>query len=214
MLKAGAKQEIKVTFQPDEAKVTVCTCVFNFSEGNKTHQRVLKMSGIGKFPFVSINHERLDFEQLTVGKELSKSVTLRNYSLVPAEYTLEAVNDDGKDDSIRLSNMHGTIAPGASATIVVTFCPSIVGQFTSRQYAINVKGGNQLKLVTIGQSNGVDVALSTKSIHFGEVQLTHSTNRLLNIINDSDQATSFQFFNDRTNMFSFSKVEGTIQPHS
>jgi hypothetical protein len=38
------------------------------------------MSGIGKFPFVSINHERLDFEQLTVGKELSKSVTLRNYS--------------------------------------------------------------------------------------------------------------------------------------
>lgn len=154
-------------------------------------QRVLKMSGIGKFPFVSINHERLDFEQLTVGKELSKSVTLRNYSLVRAEYTLESVNDDGKDDSIKLSNMHGEIAPGGSATIVVTFCPSIVGQFTSRQYSINIKGGNQLKLVTVGQSNGVDVALSTKSIHFGEVQLTHSTNRLLNIINDSDQATSF-----------------------
>lgn len=56
--------------------------------------------------------------------------------------------------------------------------------------------------------------LSTKSIHFGEVQLQTSTNRLLNIINDSDQVTSFQFFNDRTNIFSFSKTEGTIQPHS
>ena len=150
MLKAGAKQEIKVTFMPDEAKVTVSTAVFNFSEGNNTLQRVLKMSGIGKFPFVSLNHERLDFEQLTVGKDLSKSVTLRNYSLVRAEYTLESVNDDGKDDSIKLSNMHGTIDPGSSATIVVTFCPSIVGQFTSRQYAIKVKGGNELKLVTVG----------------------------------------------------------------
>lgn len=214
MLKSGAKKEIKVTFRPTEAKVTVSTAVFNFKEGNNSTQRVLKMSGIGKFPFVSINHERLDFEQLTVGKELSKSVTLRNYSLVKAEYTLEPVNDDGKDNSVILSTMGGTIAPGASATILVTFCPTLVGQFTSRQFAIKVKGGNELKLVTIGQSNGVDVALSTQSIHFGEVQLTHSTNRLLNIINDSDQATSFQFFNDRTNIFSFSKVEGTIQPHS
>lgn len=101
--------------------------MFNFSEGNNTLQRVLKMSGIGKFPFVSINHERLDFEQLTVGKELSKSVTLRNYSLVKAEYTLDPVNDDGKDTSIKLSNTQGVIAPGSSALIVVTFCPSIVG---------------------------------------------------------------------------------------
>jgi len=42
------------------------------------------MSGIGKFPFVSMNHEKLDFESLIVGKTLTKSITLKNYSQVKA----------------------------------------------------------------------------------------------------------------------------------
>ena len=58
------------------------------------------------------------------------------------------------------------------------------------------------------------MCLSSKSIHFGEVQLTSTTNRLLNIINDSDQPTTFQFFNDKNNIFSFSKTEGLIKPNS
>jgi len=63
-------------------------------------------------------------------------------------------------------------------------------------------GGNELDFSVQGQANGSDVCLSSKSIHFGEVQLTSTTNRLLNIINDSDQPTTFQFFNDKTNIFS------------
>jgi hypothetical protein len=45
-------------------------------------------------------------------------------------------------------------------------------------------------------------------MHFGEVQLGSNTNRLLNICNDSDLPTSFQFFTDDKNVFSFSKIEG------
>ena len=58
------------------------------------------------------------------------------------------------------------------------------------------------------------MSLSTRSIHFGEVQLQSATNRLLNIINESDQPTTFHFYSDRTNIFSFSKIEGTIKPKS
>jgi hypothetical protein len=53
-----------------------------------------------------------------------------------------------------------------------------------------------------------------RSIHFGEVQLGSNTNRLLNINNDSDLPTSFQFFTDDKNMFSFSKIEGTVNAKS
>ena len=58
------------------------------------------------------------------------------------------------------------------------------------------------------------MSLSAKSIQFGEVQLESVTNRLLNICNDSDQPTTFQFYCDKTNIFAFSKTEGTIKPHS
>ena len=62
----------------------------------------------------------------------------------------------------------------------------IVGQFSSTHYSIQILGGNELDFSVQGQANGSDVGLSSKSIHFGEVQLTSTTNRLLNIINDSD----------------------------
>jgi hypothetical protein len=51
-------------------------------------------------------------------------------------------------------------------------------------------------------------------MHFGEVQLGSNTNRLLNICNDSDLPTSFQFFTDDKNVFSFSKIEGTVNAKS
>lgn len=41
-----------------------------------------------------------------------------------------------------------------------------------------------------------------------------NTNRLLNIINDSDLPTTFQFVTDPKNVFSFSKVEGTANEKS
>jgi len=40
----------------------VSTAVFKFSEGDKTDQKVLKISGIGKFPFVNSTEEKLNFE--------------------------------------------------------------------------------------------------------------------------------------------------------
>jgi len=42
--------------------VVVTTAVFIFKDDEKTHQRVLKISGIGKFPFVHASEEKLNFE--------------------------------------------------------------------------------------------------------------------------------------------------------
>jgi hypothetical protein len=58
------------------------------------------------------------------------------------------------------------------------------------------------------------VGLSNQSIHFGEVQLGQNTNRLLNIVNYSDLPTTFQFITDKKNLFSFSKIEGTVAANS
>jgi hypothetical protein len=62
LLKAGAKKEVTVTFKPEEAKVTVSTAVFKFKEGDKVTQKVLKMSGIGKFPFINASDEKINFD--------------------------------------------------------------------------------------------------------------------------------------------------------
>lgn len=68
-----------IVYAPSEAKVVVSTVIFKFSEGEDS-SRVLKLSAIGKYPFLTINHEKLDFESLLVGKVAEKEILLKNQS--------------------------------------------------------------------------------------------------------------------------------------
>lgn len=54
--------------------------VFEGEEGTK----VLKLSAIGKYAFLTINQEKIDFETLLVGKVADREILLKNNSLVPA----------------------------------------------------------------------------------------------------------------------------------
>jgi Abnormal spindle-like microcephaly-assoc'd, ASPM-SPD-2-Hydin len=47
-------------------------------------------------------------------------------------------------------------------------------------------------------------------MNFGEVSKGNSTSRIVNVVNDSDLATSFQFLVDRRNVFSYSITEGVV----
>ena len=38
----------------------------------------MKISAIGKYPFLTINQEKIDFETLLVGKVAEKEILLRN----------------------------------------------------------------------------------------------------------------------------------------
>jgi hypothetical protein len=65
---------------------------------------VLKLSAIGKYPFLTINQEKFDFETLLVGKVAEKDVMLKNQSLVPAQFVVEKINDDGKDAAFSIDH--------------------------------------------------------------------------------------------------------------
>ena len=119
----------------------------------------------------------------TIMTILVRDITLISTIIIKAQYTIELINDDGKDKSIVLNKYKGLIEPAGSDTITATFLPTIVGQCTNTQFKIDVVGGNELKLTCKGEANGIDVMLSSKSIQFGEVQMESATNRLLNIIN-------------------------------
>ena len=44
------------------------------------------MSGIGKYPFLSLERSNLCFGEVLVGEQVQQSVQLLNQGLVPAEY--------------------------------------------------------------------------------------------------------------------------------
>ena len=54
-------------YAPSEAKVVIASAVFKFFEG-EDGIKVLKMSAVGKYPYLTLNQEKIDFETLLVGK--------------------------------------------------------------------------------------------------------------------------------------------------
>ena len=188
--------------------------MIKLAEGATEQTYILKVSAIGKYPFITIDSTNLDFENLLVGKTASKEINVQNSSPVPTNFEITKVSDDGKDQSFSLSTTKGHLNPGQISTITLKYTPSIAGTVSCAYYKISAAGGNELEFSCKGQADGYDVQLSASSIHFGEVQHQSMTNRLLNVHNSSDLPTSFQFITDKNNVFGFSQTEGIVKPHS
>ena len=57
VLQAGKKQEITITFKADEAKVQVALILVKLQDMSSGQEMVrsLKVSAIGKYPFITVN---------------------------------------------------------------------------------------------------------------------------------------------------------------
>ena len=76
MLGPKQKKEVAVSFRTDEAKVIIATIVIKVQEGGSELARILKMSAIGKYPFITLDQHSFDFETLLVGKTASQVFNL------------------------------------------------------------------------------------------------------------------------------------------
>lgn len=63
---------------------------------------------------------------------------------MPTSFTIEKVNDDGKDKSIQLSHTSGELVPGGSSTITITYTPLIQEIITCAYFKVLAAGGNEL----------------------------------------------------------------------
>lgn len=91
--------------------------------GENQISRVVKVSAIGKYPFITIENTHFDFDQLLVGKVASKEITVHNNSMVPTSFTIVQEHDDGKDPSYSLSHRSAYLAPNTSNTVTVKYTP-------------------------------------------------------------------------------------------
>lgn len=84
--------------------------------------RVIKVSGIGKYPFLQLNTKKLNFESLLIGKSVTKELTIKNSSEVTASFTIQKVIDDEfKDNAFILDFNNGTIPSKSTFLIKVTY---------------------------------------------------------------------------------------------
>lgn len=79
-----------------------------------------------------------------MGKTAQKEIIIKNKSLVPSLFSVEKINDDGKDVAFSLDCYEGSVPPNTTFKITVKYVPSIVGFTSCTQYKIKIVGGNEL----------------------------------------------------------------------
>ena len=55
------KKEVSITFESDEAKVIIATILVKIGEGSTEVTKILKVSAIGKYPFITLDAKDIDF---------------------------------------------------------------------------------------------------------------------------------------------------------
>ncbi len=211
IIPSNQRLEIKTSYLAEEAKTVIEAVRLNLNEQWLT----MKMTAIGKYPYISMSSHRMEFPDLHIGQTSTKEIILKNSSLVPAEFTIEKINQESDViPGFSLDTYKNVIPAGGSYLVKVTYTPTVIGLFSCTHYKVNIKGGNEDQFTCTGGAIGVDVGLSAKSITFGEISLGKNTNRVLYIHNASSLPARFQFLCDQKNAFSFSKKEGEIKPHT
>jgi hypothetical protein len=174
-LEAGMSQTFTASFTASEACVYTASVVCILSSGGSS---VLKMSAIGKFPYISIDCSEVDHGGVLVGQASQRIVRLINRSLVSATYRVRQQKPTD-DEVFTIMPSKGQIAPGCWQELQLRFTPETAGTLSNSIEDINVVGGNTLHLQQRGSAMSAVVTLSERFLEFGDVQIGRTVRKVL-----------------------------------
>jgi len=159
------KTEVTVSFVSAEAEVLVAAIAVTLTaQGGEDISRVLKLSAMSKYPFIIVNTQFIGFESLLVGKVETRTVAVKNSSLVQTNINIEKVVDNHDDNSFSISMDKFSLAPQGEVKVAIKYTPQTAGNISCGYYKICSDGGNELNLSVRGEAEGFNVELSTNSV--------------------------------------------------
>ena len=204
--------KIQASFSPTDASVFVADCVCTVP-GYKSH--VMKVGGIGKYPFITASAEKLECGRVLTGQAVTQHMKLRNCSLVYARFKIVRVANDTEPVFV-FSPTSGIIPPDGELTIAMQFSPKVTGTFTSDRFEIHTPGGNTVPIECVGEAIGPEVEASKQIVNFNDVSIElpmKSSSRILELHNRSDIPVPFQLYGTEANgLFHASPAYGVLPP--
>lgn len=209
-LAPGAAASITARFMPKDASVSVAQCVCDIPE----HQpHVMRVGGIGKYPFLSSSVEIVDCGSVLTGAVARTEFKLSNKSLVYARFTI-ARRERDVAPAFSLTPTSGVVPPDGDLMLSLVYHPTATGTYTREHYDVSTPGGNVLTIEAVGEAVGPVVELSKASVNFGDVPIElprRTVGRVLEIFNRSAVPVPFQLHGVEPNgIFAVSPTSGVL----
>ncbi|GIL53686.1 hypothetical protein Vafri_9323 [Volvox africanus] len=210
-LAPGEALSFTVAFTPPEACSYTANAACELESGAAA---VCKISGIGKFPYLSVEQAGVDFGPVVVGQKVERVVRFGNHSMVSANFTVTH-DPDGPDDGVfTLGPSRGTLGPEEYSVLRVSYTPRSTGTFSSETFQIGTAGGNMVSLNLRGTAVAPTITLSARAFNFGNVAVGASTSRVLYIRNHSAVPVPYDFQMEPLDVFAISRVRGVLAPEA
>lgn len=154
----GSSCEIVVSVFPTDARVFVSSAKCKVGEGSKATIKKgvqsLGLSAIGKYSFISLSENVVDFGKVLVGTNCSltsKNVVLRNPSMVKTDFACVRRDSDRLSPFV-ISPMSGTLQAESEVTITITYYSQVCGTFSLDQYQFSTPGGSKTSIDILADS--------------------------------------------------------------
>jgi len=210
MCPVGKSMTVTLKLFPSEASVYVGTVVVKQPEGPSL---VMKVSGIGKLPYVNVSEHLLDFGSCLLGQTKTLELIVSNQSLVPVSYNLEPAPTDN-DPAFKWNVTSGKLPADSSTALYVRYTPLATGSFDCEYFDITTPAGGTQKICCKGYAQPHDVRLGVTAINFGNLCLGKVSMRTVEITNHTNAQAFYQFVTEPNGCFEFSRTDGTIIPES
>eukprot|EP01065_Artemidia_motanka_P030266 TRINITY_DN36284_c0_g1_i1.p1 TRINITY_DN36284_c0_g1~~TRINITY_DN36284_c0_g1_i1.p1 ORF type:complete len:1770 (+),score=222.22 TRINITY_DN36284_c0_g1_i1:44-5353(+) len=165
-LKPMSQLQLTVTFRPVEASVFVAALICR----HDANTSVMKVSGVGKYPFVRASVTSLTFGDVLLGSAAERTVRFTNQSVVPAKWRVTRTDRDLENPFV-FHPAAGVIPPESQVSVRVRYTPQSSGVTSSDDFRLVTPGGNSIDVGCCGTAVGPDVVLSSSSVHFQEVDV-------------------------------------------
>lgn len=214
-INVGESVKIEASIEPTEARVFVSRALCKVGLG-VNHATVpcpviqTKLSAIGKYAYVTLSDERVDFGSVLTGTSAEhddncwREVTVCNTSLVPATVTVRRVETDAPS-FFCVTPEHFVIPPRAEQQLRVTFSPTSAGCYLADRFELKTPGGNTPRLLITGFASVPNVCIYKaedpfagglgvpNSVNFGSIKVGCHATRALFLRNDSELPVAYQF---------------------
>ena len=205
--------DIKIKIKPNYANVLIANARIILDQ---KYTKIIRLSSIAKYPFISINKNNLDFGTIQIGHVKEQELIISNNENVPAKFTIERTSTQpGKQPCMFfISNLTGEIPPKSNYLLKILFKPMFCLNNSYETFLLSVQGGNQLNFSCKGNCNSLHTWVGAKSINFKTTPLGSQVKKLFRIYNDSDLPTEFHIYHENSGVFIFDINEGIIPAKS
>ena len=207
------KVDLKIKINPNYATVLIANARIILDQ---KYKKIIRLSSIAKYPFISISKTNLDFGTVQIGHMKEQELIITNNENVPAKFTIERTSTQPGNQPCMfyISNLSGEIPPNSNYLLKILFKPIFCLNNSYETFSLSIKGGNKLTFSCRGGCNPLHTWVGTKSVNFKSVPLGNQVKKLFRIFNDSDIPTEFQLYHDNSGAFFFDVNEGIIPAKS